>query len=399
MFLEEVARLTFDSVHSCWRRDLMLSLKVIISSASRQVLQPFLHLDDSHHSYSTCLYLLVAVCLPPAVLRPQHLEATAVSSVPSAYLLLLHPTPPPFPMRQFRVEPLPHQLVALSPHPEPRVVSSVPLVFNHRTTPAVPTRQSQVESLFHRLSPSPLSQSPEQSRHPTKLFPRMSILFWLLDALTDHIDSGLYRESVTLVVGTLKLQYTLHKGLLCFYSDFFRAALNGSFKEAKDRRIEFPEVDIAFQVWLYTQNLPKNEVVSTKFYPEWPLLIKLWIFGDGHQIPLLQNSVMDAIIDKVEKDNHIPIKELNLAYSDTLPGSPLHKAFTDIMVYRSMMPGDKNCGNVESSCLAWSDDWPKQACLDVMAEMSRGWINKASRPSMPMREKGYYHVHLKGEHC
>lgn len=224
-----------------------------------------------------------------------------------------------------------------------------------------------------------------------------------MEALIDHIDSGLYRESVTLVVGTFEILYTLHKGLLCFYSDFFRAALNGSFKEAKDRRIELPEVDIdvfeAFQVWLYTQNLPKNEVVPTKVYPEWPLLIKLWIFGDGHQIPLLQNSVMDAIIDKVEKDNQIPIKELNLAYENTLPGSPLRKAFIDIMVYRSMMPGDKNCGSVESSCLAWSDDWPKQACLDVIAEMSRGWINKAPTPSTPTRKKGYYHVQPRGEHC
>ncbi|KAI4850205.1 hypothetical protein E4T44_02886 [Aureobasidium sp. EXF-8845] len=41
-----------------------------------------------------------------------------------------------------------------------------------------------------------------------------------------------YKETVTLVTGAAKVQYTLHKGLLCFYSDFFRAALNGSFKEA-----------------------------------------------------------------------------------------------------------------------------------------------------------------------
>jgi hypothetical protein len=225
----------------------------------------------------------------------------------------------------------------------------------------------------------------------------------LLGALTDHLDSGLYRSSVILIVGTAKVQYTLHKDLLCFYSDFFRAALNGSFKEATEHRIELPEVQIdvfeAFQVWLYTQSLPRNEIVPTKVYPEWSLLVGLWIFGDGHQTPLFQNNVMDAMLAKVDEDLQVPTKVLNLAYDNTLPNSPLRKALTDIMVYRSKMPTGDNSDEIKLTPLGVLEDWPKQACLDVIAEMSRGWTNKAPRHCIPKREKCHYHVHAKDEHC
>jgi hypothetical protein len=224
----------------------------------------------------------------------------------------------------------------------------------------------------------------------------------LLGTLTDHLDSGLYRSSVTLIVGAAKVQYTLHKGLLCFYSDFFRAALNGSFKEATEHRIELPEVEIdvfeAFQVWLYTQSLPKNEIMPIMVYPEWPLLVSLWIFGDGHQIPLLQNNVMDAMLEKVGKDLQAPTKVLNLAYDNTLHNSPLRKALTDIMAYRSKMPAGEDSDEVKFIPLSASESWPKQACLDVIAEMSRGWTNKVPRHGLPKRERCHYHVHAKGEH-
>lgn len=230
----------------------------------------------------------------------------------------------------------------------------------------------------------------------------MSLIYSSLGALTDRVDSGLYRDLVTLMIGAAKVKYTLHKGILCFYSDFFRVAFNGSFKEANERTIELPEVEVdvfeASQVWLYTQSLPKNETASIKVYPEWPLLVKLWIFGDGCQISLLQNNVIDAIIDKVAKDNTVPTNSLNLTYENTVSNSPLRKAITDIMTYRSKLP-DGTPGYAESNCLLHSDEWPKDACLDVMAEMSRAWRQRYVRGHFPQREKCYYHVHAKGEHC
>ncbi|KAI4727085.1 hypothetical protein E4T49_05135 [Aureobasidium sp. EXF-10728] len=208
-------------------------------------------------------------------------------------------------------------------------------------------------------------------------------------------SSKSYKETVILVVGAAKEHYTLHKELLCFYSDFFRAAFNGSFKEATERKIELPETEAevfeAFQAWLYTQKLPKNEIKPAKMYPEWPLLTKLWIFGDKYQFPLLQNNVADAMLDKVDKDAESPVYVLNLAYENTTPNAPLRKIVVDIMAYR----GDMSVGG---HCLD-SKYWSLQACLDAMEVMDSARAQKVPRYTMPTREKCHYHVHAAGEKC
>lgn len=51
----------------------------------------------------------------------------------------------------------------------------------------------------------------------------------------------------------------MHLDLLCFYSDYFRAAFQGSFKEASERKMELlgvtKDVFERLQVWLYTRRL------------------------------------------------------------------------------------------------------------------------------------------------
>jgi hypothetical protein len=225
----------------------------------------------------------------------------------------------------------------------------------------------------------------------------------LLGVFAHHDDSKCYKHTVVLIVGSTKEHYSLHNDLLCFYSDFFRAAFNGSFKEATERKIELPDVETdvfeAFQVWLYTRVLPEADTESKYIHPGWSLLIKLWIFGDKYQIPLLQNVAIDAMLDKVEKDKEVPTGMINYAYENTFLNSPLRKAVTDVMAYRASMPDRQNAVDVESNCLAVPDNWPVQACLDVIAEMSRGWLKKDTRFKLPTREKCYYHVHADGEHC
>jgi hypothetical protein len=191
----------------------------------------------------------------------------------------------------------------------------------------------------------------------------MYVLVLSLGTCAYHVDSEFYKESVTLVVGASKTRYTLHKGLLCFYSDFFRAAFNGSFKEAIEFKLDLPDTEIdvfeAFQFRLYSQTFPKNEVTPTDAYPEFPLLARIWVFSDKYQIPLLQNNAIDTILAKVEEDDDIPVQEINLVYRNTLPNSPLRKAFTDIMVYQSEMPISENSNEIKSTCLGIPTEWPK----------------------------------------
>lgn len=242
-----------------------------------------------------------------------------------------------------------------------------------------------------------MARQVEQSRQPADGLLGMSTLNASLFTFSDNVNSKFYKDPVTLIVGADKESYTAHKDLLCFYSDFFHAALNGSFREAAERKIELPDTEVevfeAFQVWLYTRKLTDNNV-STKVYPEYHLLVKLWLFGDKYQIPLLQNRTMDARIDKVDQDKETPVGVIHLAYENTTFNPPLRKAIATILAYRGKMSID----NAGETCLV-SQSWPLQACLDTMAEMHRGGKENVARGRMPKRGKCYYHVHAADEHC
>ncbi|KAI5248623.1 hypothetical protein E4T43_01418 [Aureobasidium subglaciale] len=78
----------------------------------------------------------------------------------------------------------------------------------------------------------------------------------------------LYNETVTLVIKDTKEEYTLHKELLCSYSDFFRVAFERSFQEARTSLMDLsvePRVLQAFQVWLYSRSLHNAEGIAA--YP------------------------------------------------------------------------------------------------------------------------------------
>ncbi|KAH0290143.1 hypothetical protein M436DRAFT_65314 [Aureobasidium namibiae CBS 147.97] len=202
---------------------------------------------------------------------------------------------------------------------------------------------------------------------------------------------NVYRESVTLLVGANKELYTCHKDLLCFYSDFFRAAFDGSSKEAVERKIELPDVDTdvfeAFQYWLYTQSWPENKVEPNDF-PEWSLLVKLWIFGDQHQIPLLQNRVMALVIYKIEDDQSNPLFLIQEVYENTTSSSQLREAVVDMVTHKA-------------SSLKETDGETRladQALLDITNAMNRISPNGRHYPRALCRGC-HYHVHAKGEHC
>jgi hypothetical protein len=136
---------------------------------------------------------------------------------------------------------------------------------------------------------------------------------------------------VTLIVGKEKKAYILHKNLLCLYSDYFRAAFNGQFKETTERKLELPDVETSlfdeFQVWLYTRELQGPPGLQFRF------LTDMWILGDQHQIPLLQNQAMDKIFAKRAENNCFAISVVPEVFAKTAAGSPLRKAVIEIIAF------------------------------------------------------------------
>ncbi|KAH0372210.1 hypothetical protein KCU65_g1355, partial [Aureobasidium melanogenum] len=212
-----------------------------------------------------------------------------------------------------------------------------------------------------------------------------------------------FKQTVTIHVGTFKQPFILHKGLLCFYSDFFRAALEGSFKEANEGKVELPDVKVevfeAFQVWLYSRSLRNiedhEESSERQKLPSFQTLAHLWVFGDKYQIPLLQNNCIDALLAKNKEESQFDTTVVQIAYFDTMHGSPLRKLAIDICVF------DMCHGPAHKSIFinANSPNWSQEALIDFASCISAAWQHKLPWGAVPSRDKCHYHVHAAGERC
>ncbi|KAI4746328.1 hypothetical protein E4T50_03350 [Aureobasidium sp. EXF-12298] len=192
---------------------------------------------------------------------------------------------------------------------------------------------------------------------------------------------------VTIEVGPKKKTYVIHKELLIFYSDYFRGAFNGSFKEATEGKIclhnESEDVFDVFNKFLYSRLIAddKNEKFS------WDKLVDIWLFGDKYIIPSLQNVAMDTIINKVNSDRVIPTNQISKIWEQTLPSSALRKYILERSTYKLSA----------AEFLKHEDYWTREALLGLIeTHFNRDVIEKLTFPARP---KCYFHVHKEGEEC
>ncbi|KAG9653090.1 hypothetical protein KCU95_g1301, partial [Aureobasidium melanogenum] len=193
---------------------------------------------------------------------------------------------------------------------------------------------------------------------------------------------------VTIIVGSAKEAFSIHKDLLVFYSDYFRAAFNGSFTEATEGRVELLDVEQEvfqnFHAWLYTRKL--LEPLG------WCLLVDLWVFGDRFQVPLLQNCVMDEIFAKQKRDAELPLYWMWTAYAYTVDGSPLRKAIIELLAYHSVLE-DEVDGIMTSEN---SSHFTVEMLQDLVKELNAARKNKVRYGKPPKRDECFFHVHGKG---
>ncbi|KAI4729854.1 hypothetical protein E4T49_02314 [Aureobasidium sp. EXF-10728] len=204
-----------------------------------------------------------------------------------------------------------------------------------------------------------------------------------------------FQGLVTIVVGTSKKEFAVHKDLLVFYSDYFRAAFDGSFVEAIDKKIELHDVEKDvfenFYGWLYTRKLVSEDDKVLG----WFALQELWVFGDRFQAPVLQNQVIDEIIDKRERENGFDLGILKSAYASTHVKSPLRNALVNIMAHRMVIEDE------DKSILAdkYLEKFTPEILRDVLREVYATYRCKPFTYTMPKRDKCFFHVHGKDEHC
>jgi len=137
---------------------------------------------------------------------------------------------------------------------------------------------------------------------------------------------------VTIIIGPEKKAYFVHKGLICYYSEYFRTAYNGRWKEVEDGvsldMVE-PVVFNIFLHWLYMQRLPDtlSEIyaisggVAGKSERCLLSLLKSCVFGDRFLAPHFHKAVHNLFVDLHQGspwNSHIHYAFENLAEDDSL---------------------------------------------------------------------------------
>lgn len=155
-----------------------------------------------------------------------------------------------------------------------------------------------------------------------------------------HISNSCFvNEMIHVEVGKSQNmeKFTVHKGLLCHHSQYFRAALQGGpFVEALLGVVKLDDQDPKtfkhFVYWLYTQDIceeKKAKSWSTKLNERTAItlnqaeLIDLWIFGDRVVTPGLQNAAINALHRHILESWTIPAWYITSTYERTITASKL----------------------------------------------------------------------------
>ncbi|GAB7350785.1 hypothetical protein MBLNU459_g1327t1 [Dothideomycetes sp. NU459] len=202
-----------------------------------------------------------------------------------------------------------------------------------------------------------------------------------------HPCSKHFDDVIRIVVGSQVVFY-IHRGVLSFYSDHFNKVLNESLKGAMRKTLALEDEDetifAIFRGWLYARELrDANDNVGRHL--AWTTLTRLWVFGDKHLVPLLQNNVTDTIITKVVAEQRFDCRELPYIYANTVPGAKLRTLFIDLAATGL---------NAESALVDCEAMWNRERLLDL----SRALFAKRRNFDLAGNHC-VYHVHERGVRC
>jgi BTB/POZ domain len=137
-------------------------------------------------------------------------------------------------------------------------------------------------------------------------------------------------ETAIIQVGSTPKLFHVHKSLLCDASPFFRAALNGRFKESAEGVVTLPyddpEAFERFLGWLYFREYEiKVNLGSDKEFELWQEIVVDHIFADKVQASDFHNHIMEAVVQAFQTLGlrPMPLRSIHQIYSETRETSPL----------------------------------------------------------------------------
>jgi hypothetical protein len=146
---------------------------------------------------------------------------------------------------------------------------------------------------------------------------------------------------------------------LTHYSEFFRAAFTGNFREATDKVVKLaitdPHIFECYVHWLYYQRFPdaskgdseeleKAWGSSEDAYALTTNLIKMYVFGHQNIIPQLQRDALDAVFHHIvsEPDLNLPDDEqVRCAFDYLEREDPICRFLVDVNLYYDYCSDDR----------------------------------------------------------
>lgn len=187
-----------------------------------------------------------------------------------------------------------------------------------------------------------------------------------------------------------------HRGLLAFYSGYFEAALSDEFIKAGEQKVyledQDPSVVNAFVKWCYSRQIsPRYDEKGAKYRP----LFDLWVFGNHHTVPLLQNELCATIVHQHAEDDASFSIELDRVYLATHPGAPLRRLVMALLA--------SDCDIDKHMSPEGNSHFCRDALVDLVLALYAMVNEKQSHPAAPGElyrwDLCQFHVHEEGVKC
>ncbi|KAF2127078.1 hypothetical protein P153DRAFT_398448 [Dothidotthia symphoricarpi CBS 119687] len=141
--------------------------------------------------------------------------------------------------------------------------------------------------------------------------------------------SAITRDSnfVTVQVGATAIKHYIHGSLLTQHSEYFKKALNGPWKESKERLVVLEDVESGifgiFVDWLYTQTVPNMDITGDNE-------IKGYVLGDRLVAPEFRHAMLYEVTKCLVTLKAKPeVSNVVYAYAHLTPSDPVLRLMVD----------------------------------------------------------------------
>lgn len=151
--------------------------------------------------------------------------------------------------------------------------------------------------------------------------------------------------------------FCVQKGLLSFYSGYFRFLFNGPLKEAFNENLsvvtlnEDADMVERFVYWILLGTATHDDLQT----PDADTFIDMWLFADRHDTTLLQNDMIDELHQFIIDSDTLPLHRLAEIYDKTPAQSTLR-----LMVAHAMSYG------LDADSVSEAEQWPHEALADTL---------------------------------